>query len=145
MLVPYRTLADPEIQGEGSIDPLGVATLADRLADWILPGMTARMSRPRFLTAIAATSLIVEPFADALAADNVTPPWLVLEWHYVEAMAAVKDGQANLRRVAGIDKARQALRDGVPMNADRYLKTPKVFGFHGIYKRLARHVDIVDD
>jgi hypothetical protein len=145
MLMPYRTLADPETQGEGSIDPLGLATPADRLADWMLPGMTARMWRPRFLTAMAATSLIVEPFADQLAADGVTPPWLVLEWLYVEALAAVREGTENLRRVPGIDKARRALADDVPMNPDRYLKTPKVFGFHGIYKRLARHVDVVDD
>jgi hypothetical protein len=145
MLIPYRTLSDPEVQGEGSIDPLGLATLADRLADWVLPGMTARMWRPRFLTAMALTSLVVEPFAEELAVDRSTPPWLVLEWYYVEAAAAIKDGREGLRRVPGIDKARQALRDGVPMNADRYLKTPKVFGFHGIYKRLARHVDIVDD
>lgn len=145
MLTPYRTLADPEVQGEGSLDPLGLSNAADRLADWILPGMTARMWRPRFLTAIAVCSLVVEPFAEELAADQVSPPWLVTEWHYVEAMAAVRDGQEDLRRVPGIDKARQALRDGVPMNADRYLKTPKVFGFHGVYKRLARHVDIVDD
>lgn len=145
MLMPYRTLADPETQGEGSIDPLGLATLADRLADWIVPGMTARMWRPRFLTAIAATSLIVEPFAEALASDNITPPWLVIEWHYVEAFAAVREGEDGLRRVPGIDKGRRALRDGVPMSADRYLKTPKVFGFHGVYKRLARHVDVVDD
>jgi hypothetical protein len=33
----------------------------------------------------------------------------------------------------------------VPLNADRYLKTPKVFGFNGVYKILARHLDIVDD
>jgi hypothetical protein len=145
MLVPYRTLADPETQGEGSIDPLGLATLADRLADWMLPGMTARMWRPRFLTAMAVTALIVEPCADELAADGVTPPWLVLEWLCVEALAGVREGTENLRRVPGIDKARRALSDGVPMNADRYLKTPKVFGFHGIYKRLARHVDVVDD
>ena len=38
MLMPYRTLADPEVQGEGSIDALGLATLADHLADWMLPG-----------------------------------------------------------------------------------------------------------
>jgi hypothetical protein len=145
MLMPYRTLADPETQGEGSIDPLGLATLADRLADWILPGMTARMWRPRFLTAMAVTFLVVEPMEDELARDGLSPPWLVLEWHYVEAMAAVKDAEGRLRRLPGIDKARQALRDGVPMNADRYLKTPKVFGFHGVYKRLGRHLDIVDD
>ena len=146
MLMPYRTLADPETQGEGSIDALGLATLADHLGDWMLPGMTARMWRPRFLTAIAVTSLVIEPLAEELAKDGVTPPWLVFEWHYVEAVAALSDREGNaLRRIPGIDKARQALRDQVPLNATRYLKTPKVFGYHGVYKRLATHVDIVDD
>ena len=146
MLMPFRTLADPETQGEGSIDPLGLATLADHLADELLPGMTARMWRPRFLTAIAVTSTIVEPLEDRLAVDGTTPPWLALEWYYVEAMAGATDGEDGaLRRVPGIDKARRARRDGVPMSALRYLKTPKVFGFHGVYKRLARHLDLVDD
>lgn len=145
MLMPYRTLADPETQGEGSIDPLGLATLADRLANWILPGMTARMWRPRFATAMAVTAVAVEPLEDALGKDGISPPWLVLEWHYVEALAAVNDTERALRRVPGIDKGRRALHDRVPMNADRYLKTPKVFGFHGVYKRLARHLDVVDD
>lgn len=31
------------------------------------------------------------------------------------------------------------------MGASRYLKTPKVFGFHGVYKRLATHLQLVDD
>lgn len=146
MLIPYRSLADPEVQGEGSIDPLGLAALADHLADWILPGLTARMWRPRFLTAIAVASVTVEPFGEELAKDGVTPPWLVFEWYYVEAMARLNDADGNqLRRIPGIEKGRQALRDGVPLSADRYLKTPKVFGFHGVYKRLARHVDVVDD
>jgi hypothetical protein len=146
MLMPYRTLPDPEVQGEGSIDPLGIANMADRLADWILPGMTARMWRPRFLTAIAATSIIVEPFENQPAADGISPAWLVLEWYYVEAMASLNESEASaLRRIPGIDKARRALEDKVPMNAGRYLKTPKVFGFHGVYKRLARHSDIAND
>src|SRR6266478_2301695 len=117
MLAPYRTLADPETQGEGSIDPLGLAALADHLADWMLPGMTARMWRPRFLTAIAVTSLVVESLAEELAKDGVTPPWLIFEWHYVEAVAALAERDGNgLRRIPGIDKARRALRDQVPLN-----------------------------
>src|SRR5262245_25828938 len=125
MLTPYRTLADPETQGEGSIDPLGLATLADHLADSMLPGMTARMWRPRFLSAIAVSSLVVGPFIQELAEDGVTPPWLVFEWHYVEAVAALADKESSgLRRIPGIDKARRAQRDSVPVNATRYLKTP---------------------
>ncbi len=45
MLVPYRSEFDPEVLGEGSIDPSGLAPFVDRLADWIFPGMTARMWR----------------------------------------------------------------------------------------------------
>jgi len=146
MPMPYRSLADPETQGEGSIDPMGLANLADQLADWLLPWMTARMWRPRFLTAIAASWLLIEPFEEEVAKDGLTPPWIVLEWYYVEGVAALaEDNGGNLRRVPGIDKARRALREEVPLSARRYLKTPKVFGFHGVYKRLARALDIVDD
>jgi hypothetical protein len=146
VLIPFRTLVDPEVQGEGSIDPLGLALLADRLADWILPGMTARMWRPRFLTAMAAAASILQGLEDEVAHDGVTPPWLILEWYFVEAIADVDEPEAGtFRRIPGIDKARRARRDKVPMNPARYLKTPKVFGFHGVYKRLARHLDIVDD
>ncbi len=146
MLMPYRTLPDPEVQGEGSLDPLGLASAADRLAEWMLPGMTARMWRPRFLTAMAATAPVVQPFEDEIARDGVSPPWVVLEWYYVEALARIgRGGEADLRRVPGIDKARRAQRDGVPLSADRYLKMAKVFGFHGVYKRLARNLDVADD
>ena len=133
MLIPFRSQFDPEIQGEGSIDPLGLAALADRLADWIFPGMTARMWRPRFLTAMAATSIIVEPFADAVAKDGTTPPWLIFEWYYIEPIAKLPDEEIGGQRIPGILKAQQAGRDKVSMNPNRYLKTPKVFGFHGVY------------
>ena len=33
MLSPFRSKFDPETQGEGSIDPLGLMSAADRLAD----------------------------------------------------------------------------------------------------------------
>lgn len=146
MPMPYRSVADPETQGEGSIDPLGLANLADQLADWILPAMTARMWRPRFLTAMAVSSFLIEPIEEEIAKDGISPPWIALEWYYVEGVAALADNNGeNLRRIPGIDKARRALREKVSLSARMYLKTPKVFGFHGVYKRLARALDIVDD
>ena len=49
--MPYRSLPDPEIQGEVSIDPFGLMSAADNLADWILPGLTvlalSRLARVR--------------------------------------------------------------------------------------------------
>jgi hypothetical protein len=35
MLIPYGSEFDPEIQGEGSIDSLGLAPFADRRANWL--------------------------------------------------------------------------------------------------------------
>ena len=43
----YRFAFDPEIQSDGSIDPLGIARFADGPAEWIFLGMTARMWCPR--------------------------------------------------------------------------------------------------
>jgi hypothetical protein len=146
MLIPFRSKFDPETQGEGSIDPLGLMSAADRLADWILPGLTARMWRPRFLTAIAAMSVITEPFREEIAKDGVSPPWLVMEWYFVEAMANLRaDNGINSSRIPGIDKARQAVADKVPLSSSRYLKTPKVFGYHGVYKRLGKYLDVVNE
>jgi hypothetical protein len=145
MLTPLISSTDPVTQAEGSIDPLGLAALADGLADTILPGLTARMWRPRFLTAIAVASVVTEPLQDQVAADGFTPAHIVFEWYAVEAFArSEKDGDAASRRIPGIDKARAAWRENVSMSARRYLKTPSIFGFHGVYKTLARALDITD-
>src|SRR5687768_363035 len=136
---PFLSEADPEQSGEGSLDPLGLASLADRLAEEIAPGMTARMSRIRFLTAIAVGAVATERLSDAVAADGVSPAYLAFEWHLVEAVGRDRylPAEATLG-VPGISKARSAVARGVHLDPASYLKTPKVFGFTGIYKRLAR-------
>ena len=69
-----------------SIDPLGLALVYERLADRMLPGMTVRMRRPRFLTVLAVGASICEEYGpEVVAADGVTPPYLVFEWWIVEA------------------------------------------------------------
>ena len=88
MLIPYRSESDPEVQGEGSIDPLGLATVADHLADWILPGITARMWRPRFLTAMVVASAVVEPYELKLPFLLLSGPALLssnLLWVYTKS------------------------------------------------------------
>src|SRR5437899_2268241 len=75
--LPFLTLPDPPQSGEGALDPLGMATIGDRLADWVLPGMTARMSRPRFLTAIAVSAVVCDGLEETVAADGMTPAYLV--------------------------------------------------------------------
>jgi hypothetical protein len=143
---PFLSEADPEQSGEGSIDPLGLASLADRLANEIAPGITARMSRIRFVTAIGVGAVATEKLSDVVSADGVSPAYLAFEWHVVEALARDRylPPPATLR-VPGIEKARSAVARGVHIDASGYLKVPKVFGFSGIYKRAALALDVVDD
>src|SRR5262245_43953344 len=122
---PFLSLPDPETTGEGALDPLGFAAAGDRLANWILPGLTARMSRPRFLTAISVASTIADEFEDAIAVDGVTPDYLVFEWLFVEGFARDSRGR-EVRGVPGIDKARRVVSEGTRMCAQNYLKTPSV-------------------
>jgi hypothetical protein len=146
LALPFLSEADPEQSGEGSLDPLGLASLADRLADEIAPGITARMSRVRFVTAIAVGAVATERLADAVAADGVSPAYLAFEWHVVEALGRDRHLPTEATfGVPGIAKARSAIARGIHMDAASYLKVPKVFGFTGIYKRLARAIEVIDD
>jgi hypothetical protein len=141
---PFVTDLDPDRAGEGSLDPLGLARLADRLADEIAPEVTARMSRIRFVTAIAACSQLLGEPADILSTDG-TPAYLAFEWHVVESFVRVSPASGT-DAVPGIQKARARLRDHRRhLNGPSYLETPKVFGFHGVYKRIARDIEVVDE
>ena len=142
--LPFLTMPDPLVTGEGALDPLGLAMVSDRLADQILPGLRARMSRPRFLTAIAVSAWVCDGLEERLAADGITPNYLVFEWLVVEAFVREGDREKTLR-TPGTQKAQDVRDSGERMCARTYLKTPTVFGFHGIYKPLARHLGIVDD
>jgi hypothetical protein len=141
---PFLSAYDPIADGEGSIDPLGLAATYERLADLILPGITVRMGRPRFLTALAVGAHVCAEFGkDELAADEVTPPYLVFEWWIVEAFIRAADHLAESGRIPGMMKAQACVRNGRPLSAPAYLKTPTVFGFTGIFRRLARHTQIL--
>src|SRR5437667_4234087 len=109
---PFLTLADPLTTGEGALDPLGLATIGDRLADQTLPGLRARMSRPRFVTAIAVAAAICQGIEDRVAADDVTPAYLVFEWLLVEAFVRVGQDETTTG-TPGTMKAQRAKAAGV--------------------------------
>jgi hypothetical protein len=142
--LPFLTLPDPVTTGEGALDPLGLSTIGDRLAEQVLPGLRARMARPRFLTAIAVSAAVCDGLEDRIASDNVTPSYIVFEWLLVQAFVRASD-QQNTQRTPGTQKAQEAKESGEPMCARAYLRVPSVFGFHGVYKPLARNLGIVDD
>ncbi|WP_157592145.1 hypothetical protein [Solirubrobacter soli] len=144
LTLPFVSAPDPDVSGEGSLDPLGLARIADRLADEIAPEVTARMSRIRFVTAIAACSALVERPIELVGADG-TPAYLAFEWLVVEAFVRRRPDGA-LDGVPGSQKARRQLRSpNAHLDAGSYLQIPKVFGFHGVYKRLARDMQVVDE
>lgn len=59
----------------------------ERLAERILPHLDERMERPRFITALVVGARVCDEFgSDELAADGVTPPWLVFDWYAADAL-----------------------------------------------------------
>jgi hypothetical protein len=75
--------------------------------------------------------------ADAVAADEITPPWLVWEWFVVEAFVRAEEQLRTVSGVPGTRKVRRALRTNRPVSASSYPKTPSAFGFTGVLRRLA--------
>ena len=142
MLMPLLSEADPKVSAEGSIDPLGMYAIADALAVRMIPGVRERQQHPRFLTHIAISLSLAAEFEGRIATDDISEPWQVFEWYVVEGLVRSTKDPKQLRGLPGQEKVAKARQDKVPLSAKRYLKTPTVFGFHGIYRALARDVNV---
>ncbi len=59
----------------------------------------------------------------------------------VEGLVRTLDDDS-IRGLPGKNKTAKAIQEGVPLSAKRYLKTPSVFGFHGVYRALSRELEI---
>lgn len=142
-LLPAFSLADPVESGEGTIDPLGLEQIAEDMALSLVPGVRERMTHARYLTIMVVGTAICERFgADEVAKDGVSAPWQVYEWYVVEGLA-----RADLPKftLPGRRKAKEAIRGGFGLARERYLKVPSVFGFHGIYRNLAKELAVVTE
>ena len=143
MLLPLLSEADPKTSAEGSVDPLGTYAIADSLGVRLVPGVRERQAHPRFLTSIAVSHSLCADFPeDALARDGVSEPWQVFEWTFVEGMVRTAIDPAQLRGLPGQEKARRTIEDKARLSAKRYLKNPAVVGFHGVYRILARDIEV---
>jgi hypothetical protein len=141
-LLPFLSDEDKVETSEGGLDPLGLVQVAEALSVRLVRGVRERMSHPRYLTAMAVAMEVCRKFPEeTMARDGVSPPWLVFEWIAVEGFVRTADGRDPFK-LPGSEKAATALRERVPLSAARYLKTPNVFGFHGVYRGLARDLDI---
>jgi hypothetical protein len=141
--LPFMTSYDPPGTSEGTLDPLGLYQISDQLAVQLVPGVRERMQRIRFFTAMAVGALVTEGLDDD-ARQKDASPYLVWEWLVVEALTRQMGDDPSIWGVPGTLVARRALDQYGYLDARSYLKTPRIFGFHGVYKRLATHLGLVD-
>lgn len=127
---------DPGAVGEGSLDPLGLASVADRVADKLAPGVRARMSQPRFVTLSAVGAYACQQLSQVVAADGKTTFDLAFEWVVVEALVRYPNPD-RLRGLPGSQKAQRAVKTKERLSASTYLAGPRVFGFTGVYRPFA--------
>ncbi|OYD71385.1 hypothetical protein [Rhodococcus sp. OK302] len=139
-LSPY----DPGASGEGSLDPMGLAPIAERMAELLVPGLRARMSLPRFVTLTAVGAVAVQSLVDEIGSDGSTTADLAYEWLVVSALVQSKDPTA-VRSLPGSRKARRALNIGEGLNAQTYLRGPRVFGFTGVHRPFSVDAGIIDN
>lgn len=142
-MLPTLSAYDPAVTTEGSLDPLGLSLTAEALGNALAPGIRERQHNPRFLTIMAVGNALCQDFdADMIAVDGKSRPWQVYEWYVVEGLVRASRSGAPVENLPGISKTGRVLRDGLHLNAARYLKTPGTFGFHGVYRTLAENLDV---
>ncbi len=139
---PFLTTYDPPGTSEGTLDPLGLYQIADQLAVQLVPAVRERMQRIRFLTAMAVGALVTEGLEDDPLLRDASP-YLTWEWLVVESLIRMMPDDPSMWGVAGTLVAKRALNQHGYLDARSYLKTPRIFGFHGIYKRLAIRLGLV--
>ena len=143
LILPQLSAFDPPVAGEGSLDPMGLAAISDRLADALVPGLRARMQRVRFVTATAVGALACETLADEFPADGVSTAAICFEWLVIEGFVRRLPPQQMPPGVPGSQKTQTVVKTGQRLSAATYLKGPAVFGFNGVYKPFAIDAGVV--
>lgn len=128
---PFLTSYDPPGTSEGTLDPPGLYQIADQLAVQLVPAVRERMQRVRFLTALAVDAIVTEELEDDPRQRDVLP-YLVWEWLVVEALIRSKGDDSSVWGMPGTLVTRRALDQHSYLDARGYLKTPRIFGFHGV-------------
>lgn len=144
LTLPALSAYDPPVAGEGSLDPMGLGAISDRLAERLAPGVRSRMQRMRFVTATAVGALACEGLVDMPPADGVSTPSICFEWVVLEAFVRRLNPSEIPSGVPGSNKARNVVNRQQRLSAPTYLKGPKVFGFNGVYKPFSVDAGIVD-
>lgn len=140
--LPRLSAYDPGAVGEGGLDPLGLAAVADRIADNLVPGVRARMTHPRFVTLSAVGAIAYQALHDLSADEGKTTVDIVFEWMVVEAIVRYP-GNGRPEGLPGNQKALRAKVAGMRLSRRTYLSGPRVFGFTGVYRPLSRDARVL--
>lgn len=140
---PFLTAYDPPGTSEGTLDPMGLYQIAEHLAVELVPSVRERMQRVRFLTAMAVGAKVTEDM-DGGPPQRDAEPYLVWEWLVIESFIRESGDDPDIWGVPGVLVTRRAREGQGYLDARSYLKTPRIFGFHGVYKRLALRLGILD-
>lgn len=127
------------------MDPLGFAVIADRIADSYARTVRARMRRVRFLTSIAIGGTFMWDLGSIEPAVKGDTPDIAFERVVIESLARSSQSGVELDTgIPGITKAQAALISRSRLDARGYLKSPRVFGFSGVYRPLAQATLVTD-
>lgn len=146
LLIPSLTAYDQPEAAEGALDPLGLYSISDALTvNKLCPGVRERQKHPGFLVPIAIGAMAAEEFTDQFSEKNAVSPIQVYEWYVVQSLVDTyrKQQSDRLNGLPGREKVSDAIDNHGCITPDNYLKTPSVFGFYGVYKRLARELGIL--
>lgn len=140
--LPRLSAYDPGTVGEGGLDPLGLGAIADRIANILAPGIRARMSLPRFVTASAVGAIAYQNLHGLMDEQNATTVDIAFEWLVVEALVR-HPANGRTEGLPGKLKAISARDTGRRLSRQTYLSGPRVFGFTGVYRPFSRDVGVL--
>lgn len=141
--LPRLSKYDPGVTGEGGLDPLGLASVADRIADRLAPGIRARMSNPRFVTLSAVGAIVCQDLQGSVGSDGRTTPDLAFEWLVVEAVVRHTPPEQRIG-LPGSGKATAARTQNRRLSPGAYLRGPRVFGFTGVYRPFSLDAKVLE-
>ncbi|WP_411884700.1 hypothetical protein [Polaromonas sp. YR568] len=143
-LLPFLSQFDPPETAEGSLDPLGFYSIADALGVKLAPGVRERQSKPRYLTLALVGMLACSDLEAPHRSIKSLAPWLVYEWLIVESLVRELQNTPALKGIPGQSKVLDAINAKEFVCDRNYLRTPTVFGFHGIYRVLGLKLGLFD-
>ena len=151
--LPISTPYDPAADAAGSADPVGTLSGSERLAEILLPGLTARMWRARLLTFAVICADIAERVVRRRDDQEELrlPARLAFERMFVASLVRCEESDPGKyagisRRIAGSRTARRALHaNDEPLTKQNFIKGQVVNGPAGVVARLARALELLNE